>query len=128
MVLSIPATVTVGFGTTYQFRPFHPPSRVTILLAQFALFKRALFPATRVAQKDHCHYPAWPALRLVACEQFTLITTPRHRWTRRSGRRCCPFWKKFGVILRVCTRSAARRARCSTTPATVPRLPCAANP
>jgi hypothetical protein len=45
MVLSIPATVTVGFGTTYHFRILYPPSGVTILLAQFAdlkpLFKKS---------------------------------------------------------------------------------------
>jgi hypothetical protein len=36
MVSSIPATVTVTSGATYQFPSFQPPSRVTKLLAQFA--------------------------------------------------------------------------------------------
>jgi 3-oxoacyl-[acyl-carrier protein] reductase len=34
MVLSIPPTVTVGFGATYHFRLLYPPPPVTILLAQ----------------------------------------------------------------------------------------------
>src|SRR5438445_8803420 len=37
MVLSIPATVTVTFGATYPFPLLCPPSRVTKLLAQFAI-------------------------------------------------------------------------------------------
>src|ERR1044071_3116793 len=36
MLLSIPATVTLGSGATYPFPDLYPPSRVTKLLAQFA--------------------------------------------------------------------------------------------
>src|ERR1043166_3806815 len=53
MLLSIPATVTLGSGATYRFPNLHPPSRVTKLLAQFAAVRSGIAKLARKKLGGH---------------------------------------------------------------------------